>query len=73
MFNPAVTEEGAAALLAHFREKGTFPAPPGPWEEERLKLAHKYGLDQPVRRKAIDRICAVAKAHFKTKMVVVSL
>ena len=73
LFNPAVTEEHATALLNHFREKGTFPAPPGPWEEERLRLAHKYGLDQPVRRKAIDRICAIAKAHFKTKMVVVSL
>lgn len=71
--NPAVSDETAAALLEHYRKHGTFPAPPGPWEEERLRLAHKYGLDQPVRRRAIDRICAIAKAHFKTKMVVVSL
>ncbi|GAA6018479.1 hypothetical protein JCM11491_007012 [Sporobolomyces phaffii] len=73
MTNPAVTEEMAASLLEHFRLHGTFPAPPGPHDEERLRLAHKYGLDQPIRRKAIDRICAIAKAHFKTKMVVVSL
>jgi len=73
MSNPAVSDEMAASLLEHFRKHGTFPAPPGPWEEERLRLAHKYGLDQPVRRRAIDRICAIAKAHFKTKMVVVSL
>ncbi|GAA5928816.1 hypothetical protein JCM1841_003579 [Sporobolomyces salmonicolor] len=66
----AISEE---TLLDFYRRKGHFPAPPGPYEEERLRLAHKYGLDQPVRRKAIDRICSLAKAHFKTKTVVISL
>ncbi|GAA5904799.1 hybrid sensor histidine kinase/response regulator [Sporobolomyces salmoneus] len=73
LLNPAVTEKTASKLLEHYRNHGTFPAPVGPYEEERLRLAHKYGLDQPVRRNAIDRICSIAKAHFKTKMAVVSL
>ena len=47
----------ATALLEHSRRHGTFPAPPGPWEEERLKLTRKYGLDQTTRRKAVDRMC----------------
>ncbi|GAA5977708.1 hypothetical protein JCM11641_001384 [Rhodosporidiobolus odoratus] len=63
----------AATLLDFYRKKGHFPAPPGPHEEERLRLAHKYGLDQPVRRQAIDRICGLAKQYFKTKSVVISL
>ncbi|GAA6060415.1 hypothetical protein JCM10212_002183 [Sporobolomyces blumeae] len=71
--NPAVSDEVAAGILRQYRETGMFPAPPGPWEQERLMLAHKYGLDQSVRRRAIDRICALAKTYFKTKMVVVSL
>ncbi|GAA5863031.1 hypothetical protein JCM1840_002443 [Sporobolomyces johnsonii] len=66
----SISEE---TLLDFYRRKGHFPAPPGPYEEERLRLAHKYGLDHPVRRKAIDRICSLAKAHFKTKTVVISL
>ncbi|GAA5941688.1 hybrid sensor histidine kinase/response regulator [Sporobolomyces koalae] len=73
LWNPAVSEQTAADLLEYFQKNRVFPAPPGPWEEERLQLAMKYGLDKPVRRKAIDRICAIAKRHFKTKMVIVSL
>ncbi|GAA6058264.1 hypothetical protein JCM3770_004330 [Rhodotorula araucariae] len=70
---PSIHSLTATALLDFYRRKGHFPAPPGPYEEERLRLAHKYGLDQPIRRKAIDRICALAKAYFKTKAVVISL
>ena len=70
---PSMSAITAATLLDFYRKKGHFPAPPGPFEEERLRLAHKYGLDQPVRRLAIDRICAIAKAYFKTKTVVISL
>ncbi|BGP39437.1 hypothetical protein JCM10450v2_003390 [Rhodotorula kratochvilovae] len=70
---PSINSLTATALLDFYRRKGHFPAPPGPYEEERLRLAHKYGLDQPIRRKAIDRICGLAKAYFKTKAVVISL
>ncbi|GAA5926102.1 hypothetical protein JCM3775_005204 [Rhodotorula graminis] len=70
---PSINSLTAASLLDFYRRKGHFPAPPGPYEEERLRLAHKYGLDQPVRRKAIDRICALAKAYFRTQSVVISL
>jgi len=70
---PSINSLTATALLDFYRRKGHFPAPPGPYEEERLRLAHKYGLDQPVRRKAIDRICALAKAYFRTQSVVISL
>ncbi|GAA5991943.1 hypothetical protein JCM10908_002281 [Rhodotorula pacifica] len=70
---PSLSAITAATLLDFYRRKGHFPAPPGPFEEERLRLAHKYGLDQPVRRQAIDRTCALAKAYFKTKTVVISL
>ncbi|BGP24117.1 sensor histidine kinase/response regulator [Rhodotorula toruloides] len=70
---PSLNSATAEALLEFYRQKGHFPAPPGPYEEERLRLAHKYGLDQPSRRKAIDRICALAKAYFKTSSVVISL
>lgn len=70
---PSINSLTATTLLDFYRRKGHFPAPPGPYEEERLRLAHKYGLDQPVRRKAIDRICALAKSYFRTKAVVISL
>ncbi|GAA6057133.1 hypothetical protein NBRC10513_004371 [Rhodotorula toruloides] len=70
---PSLNALTAETLLEFYRQKGHFPAPPGPYEEERLRLAHKYGLDQPSRRKAIDRICALAKAYFKTSSVVISL
>ncbi|BGP31509.1 hypothetical protein JCM10296v2_003274 [Rhodotorula toruloides] len=70
---PSLNSVAAETLLDFYRQKGHFPAPPGPYEEERLRLAHKYGLDQPSRRKAIDRICALAKAYFKTSSVVISL
>lgn len=71
--NSSLPSLSALTLLDFYRRRGHFPAPPGPFEEERLRLAHKYGLDSPVRRKAIDRICALAKLHFKTKTVVISL
>jgi hypothetical protein len=70
---PSLNSLTAETLLEFYRQKGHFPAPPGPYEEERLRLAHKYGLDQPLRRKAIDRICTLAKAYFKTSSVVISL
>ncbi|GAA5903808.1 hypothetical protein JCM5296_003931 [Sporobolomyces johnsonii] len=70
---PSYSSISEETLLDFYRRKGHFPAPPGPYEEERLRLAHKYGLDHPVRRKAIDRICSLAKAHFQTKTVVISL
>lgn len=70
---PSVNSLTVATLLDFYRRKGHLPAPPGPYEEERLRLAHKYGLDQPVRRKAIDRICSLAKAYFRTSAVVISL
>ncbi|BGO91032.1 hypothetical protein NBRC10512_000161 [Rhodotorula toruloides] len=70
---PSLNSVTAETLLEFYRQKGHFPAPPGPYEEERLRLAHKYGLDQPSRRKAIDRICGLAKAYFKTSSVVISL
>ncbi|GAA5870966.1 hypothetical protein JCM3774_003491 [Rhodotorula dairenensis] len=70
---PSLSAITASTLLEFYKRKGHFPSPPGPFEEERLRLAHKYGLDQPVRRQAIDRICALAKAYFKTKTVVISL
>ncbi|GAA6039138.1 hypothetical protein JCM8097_005344 [Rhodosporidiobolus ruineniae] len=70
---PSLHSLTAATLLDFYRKKGHFPAPPGPYEEERLRLAHKYGLDQPIRRKAIDRICGLAKRYFRTKSVVISL
>ncbi|GAA5866559.1 hypothetical protein JCM8547_005459 [Rhodosporidiobolus lusitaniae] len=70
---PSLHSLTAATLLDFYRRKGHFPAPPGPYEEERLRLAHKYGLDAPIRRKAIDRICSLAKRYFKTKSVVISL
>jgi hypothetical protein len=70
---PSLHSLTAATLLDFYRKKGHFPAPPGPYEEERLRLAHKYGLDAPIRRKAIDRICNLAKKYFKTSSVVISL
>ncbi|GAA5841100.1 hypothetical protein JCM11251_008018 [Rhodosporidiobolus azoricus] len=70
---PSLHSLTAATLLDFYRRKGHFPAPPGPFEEERLRLAHKYGLDQPIRRKAIDRVCGLAKRYFRTKSVVISL
>lgn len=61
-------------IAQHFRENGFLGAPaPGPHEDERLATMQKYGLLQSVRREAVDRICRIVKAYFKTNTVVLSL
>lgn len=66
-----VTEEPSA--LEQYRLRGHLMAPKAPFEEDRLKLAIKFGLDQPRRRAALDAICRVVKRVFKMKTVVISL
>ncbi|GAA6059846.1 hypothetical protein JCM10212_003758 [Sporobolomyces blumeae] len=60
-------------IRAFYREHEYMPAPPGEFEDERLRTLKRYGLDKPARRAAIDRICRIAKAHFKTKTVIITL
>ncbi|KAM0753373.1 hypothetical protein T439DRAFT_379064 [Meredithblackwellia eburnea MCA 4105] len=62
-----------AGLLSFFKKHGYFPGPPSEHEDERLAMMARYGLDDPVRRKAIDRICRVAKTYFKTSTVLITL
>lgn len=66
--NSAHSEEPLTAL-ERFRLLGHLQAPPPPFEEERLKLASKFGLEQPRRRAALDSICKLAKRHFGMKTV----
>ncbi|GAA6026286.1 hypothetical protein JCM11491_006615 [Sporobolomyces phaffii] len=57
-----------------FYQKNRYlPAPKGPFELERLRTIKRYGLDRPERKSAIDRICRIAKAHFKTNTVIITL
>lgn len=66
--NSAHSEEPLTAL-DRFRQLGYLQAPTAPFEEERLKLASKFGLEQPRRRAALDSICKIAKKHFSMKTV----
>lgn len=62
------------AIAQHFRENGYLGAPtPGVHEAQRLRTMKKYGLLQPTRRDAVDRVCRIVKSHFKTPTVVLSL
>lgn len=45
----------------------------GPYEEERRRVVKRFGLDGTARREAIDRCAEVAKAHFHTATVIISL
>lgn len=62
-----------AALLDFYQQHGHFPAPDGTFEEARLRTVRRYGLDQPKRRAAIDRVCRIAKNHYQTSTVIISL
>ena len=59
--------------LDQFRRLGHLQAPKAPWEEERLRLAERFGLQQPRRREALDAICKIVKAFFRMTTVVISL
>ncbi|GAA5886580.1 hypothetical protein JCM16303_006618 [Sporobolomyces ruberrimus] len=60
-------------LKEFYEENHYLPAPKGQFEAERLRTIKRYGLDRPERKTAIDRICRVAKAHFKTNTVIITL
>ena len=66
---PSTPEE----LLEFYKHHRYLPAPRGVHEHERLRTIKRYGLDKPARKEAIDRICRVAKAHFKTNTVIITL
>lgn len=65
----SVHSEEPLSALDRFRQLGHLQAPPPPFEEERLRLASKFGLEQPRRRAALDSICKIAKKHFGMKTV----
>ncbi|ORY74544.1 hypothetical protein BCR35DRAFT_306686 [Leucosporidium creatinivorum] len=69
----SVHSEEPPSALDRFRQLGHLQAPAPPFEQERLKLASKFGLEQPRRRAALDSICKLAKRHFSMKTVVISL
>ncbi|GAA5946131.1 hypothetical protein JCM3765_000128 [Sporobolomyces pararoseus] len=60
-------------IYQFYQDKGYLPAPNGQFEGERLRTIKRYGLDKPERKSAIDRICRIVKAHFKTKTVIITL
>ncbi|KAI5475998.1 hypothetical protein MNV49_000511 [Pseudohyphozyma bogoriensis] len=63
----------AKSLLDFYKSSGYLPAPMGKYQDERIQLMRKYGLDAQERKTAIDRICSCAAIHFQTKMVLISL
>lgn len=70
--NSKLPIETAEDLRAFYAQNHYLPAPKGPFEEERLRTIKRYGLDRPERKKAIDRICRIAKSHFKTNTVIIT-
>jgi hypothetical protein len=65
----SIHSEEPPSALDQFRSRGHLQAPRAPFEQERLKLASKFGLEQPRRRAALDAICKLAKRHFSMKTV----
>ncbi|KAM0745676.1 hypothetical protein T439DRAFT_330489 [Meredithblackwellia eburnea MCA 4105] len=63
----------SAEIIKFYKANGYFPAPKGIWNDERLQLIRRYGLDQPTRRAAVDRVCRIAKAHWNSKIVMISI
>ena len=49
-----------------YKANGFFPAPKGPWNAERLQLMRRYGLEQPLRRAALDRVRDFVCIHAKS-------
>ncbi|GAA5982878.1 hypothetical protein JCM5350_001537 [Sporobolomyces pararoseus] len=70
---PSATPQTPEEIYQFYQDKGYLPAPNGQFEGERLRTIKRYGLDTPERKSAIDRICRIAKAHFKTKTVIITL
>lgn len=70
---PSATPQTPEEIYQFYQDKGYLPAPNGQFEGERLRTIKRYGLDTPERKTAIDRICRIAKAHFKTKTVIITL
>lgn len=63
----------AASLLDFYRRHRYLPAPKMPHEEERLRLMRRFGLDDATRKEAIQRISRLAKAYFRTDIVIITL
>lgn len=51
----------------------SLPPGLGRYEEERLRVVKRFGLDGASRREAIDRCAAIAQAYFRTPTVIISL
>ncbi len=68
-----VDRSDQGALLDFYRKKGYLPAPVGHFEDARLRTMRRYGLHETERKESINRICALAKAYFKTDVVIITL
>ena len=68
-----VDRSSEGSLLDFYLKKGYLPGPTGQHEEARLRTMRRYGLDQSVRRESMNRICSLAKAFFKTNVVIITL
>ncbi|GAA5889083.1 hypothetical protein JCM6882_009737 [Rhodosporidiobolus microsporus] len=62
-----------SSLVAFYTQNGYMPAPLGAFEAERLRVMKRYGLDRPERREGIERVVRLAKGHFGTQTVIVTL
>lgn len=68
-----VSGDGPEHPLDQFRRLGHLQAPKAPWEDDRLRLARKFGLEEPRRRAALDSICRLVQSFFGMTTVVISL
>ncbi|GAA5887446.1 hypothetical protein JCM6882_002533 [Rhodosporidiobolus microsporus] len=55
-----------------FEREGWMPAPVGPWEDDRLRVLRRFGLQDAKQVEAVDKIAETAQAIFGTKVVTVS-
>ncbi|ORY76868.1 hypothetical protein BCR35DRAFT_353249 [Leucosporidium creatinivorum] len=60
-------------LLDHFKKHGYLKGPKGKFEQERLRTVRRYNLEDPGRRRSVDRICRLAKQHFQTSTIIITL
>ncbi|GAA6032936.1 hypothetical protein JCM8097_000055 [Rhodosporidiobolus ruineniae] len=60
-------------ILSFYREHGYMHAPKGVFETERLRTMKRYGLDKVERMESLERVVRMAKEHFGTATVIISL
>lgn len=64
--------QGDDDILEHYKKHGYLKAPKSAFEQQRLAILKRYKLDDKHRRANIDRVCRLAKVHYRTETIIVT-